>query len=141
MNLIKNALAKDEEARTKGDPIGLGYDIRQQSILANEIGQQDIDLSTIDRLTMKEEENKGFDNTDDVEVIDKGDGVVEMIEKVQSGSDNEESSDEAMEVQQEDVSTKKDMDDASDSEEETTIILKGSEINSGKKSNLKSKKK
>ncbi len=84
VDMIKNALKRDEDARSKGEDVGLLQSMKRESILANERHPEVIDIDKLTENTQPpiEDEAMDADNnpTNVMEVHEKKDGVVELVD-------------------------------------------------------------
>lgn len=106
VNIIKNALLRDEDDRKTGQ-VGFAYSLRKNTINTNEVDSKEIDL---DKLTGGNKRKTEEDEEEDVNVSDVGNGVVEMTDELEK---------------KEELASKEEQ---SDSEEET-VTLSGKDLN------------
>lgn len=135
VELIKNALHRDETARKSGQEIGLLHSMKRESILNNERQPQNLD---IDKLTEDIGEvpmvQARLDDPPEKPVVvkNKGNGVVEL----QEDEDEEEDKMDVVAVQQVSAEEKRkgkvlaeiELQSGSDSEEEATKTLSGKDL-------------
>jgi len=126
---IKSCLAKEEELRRSGVPRGFAAAIRNQSIVVHRDPGSQLDFSNIAK-----EARDIIQDTKEVEpmavqVVDTGDGVVEILPENMEAEDNDDSDVEVVDeksaevVQAEKIKEKIELLD--DSEEEETVTLSG----------------
>lgn len=129
VDIIKNALERDEEARKTGQELGLIHSMKRlESILNNERKPQPIE--NIDKLTsegqMMMEYHEDDESTSDKAVKDKGDGIIELNDEGESSDEN----DDVMELVKNDSKVEKKVEEVTltDSEEEETQTLSGADL-------------
>ena len=127
VELIKNAIFKDEQIRNSGGELGLVHSMKRlESILNNERTPQEIEFE--ESMEEDDEKPKPDDKPTESKISDKGNGVIEM---------NTASEDECVaveEVSAEEKQKKKVIEvnlDASDSEEESVQTLTGNDVHGG----------
>ena len=137
VDIIKNALERDEKARKSGEDLGLIYSMKRlENVNNSERNPQKLD---IDKLTLDTEVKKNTEPMDSSEpseaaevIKDRGDGVVEMAADESSSSEDEEVQEAEPEAEKSEKKEKKILQETinleSDSEEEETQILSATDL-------------
>ena len=126
VELIKNAIFKDEQIRKSGGELGLVHSMKRlESILNNERNPQEIEFE--ESMEEEDEKPKVEDKPIESKISDKGNGVIEMnasedecvaVEEVSAGDKQKKK---VIEVNL----------DGSDSEEESVQTLTGKDVHGG----------